>query len=246
MILIAGWCIAVTAGPFGTYSTMMWPVRVVYWGSIIGVGMMSGIVARASMMVIIGIRAPARFDIGASLLTCAILAPAIWGLRGWLDPELTHDDLKPWSIAFNTFMIVAGVFVLRRTLGAEQPAGYTREILDEPSRPRLNRRLTELRSSEIMRLSANDHFVDVATSAGQETLRLRLADAIAEMEPVAGICTHRSHWVALSAITGVERESAGKLFVRLRNGDRVPVSRKYRPRLEAAGWIESEAGSQPR
>ena len=244
-ILIVGWCIAVMAGPFGTFATMTWPVRVIYWGCVIGIGLMAGIVARALMMTI-GIRAPVRFDLGASLLTCALLAPAIQGLRGWLDPVLTHGDLKLWSIAFNTFMIVAGVFVLRRMLGAEQPAGYLGDIPEEAPRPRLHRRLSEVRAREIMRLSANDHFVDVATDAGQETLRLRLVDAIAEMEPVAGLCTHRSHWVTLSAITGLERESGGKVFVRLRNGDRVPVSRKYRPRLEAAGWINGEAGGPPR
>jgi DNA-binding LytR/AlgR family response regulator len=68
-----------------------------------------------------------------------------------------------------------------------------------------------------------------------------LGDAIDEMEPVKGICTHRSHWVALGAIKRVEREGA-RLFVVLRNGDRVPVSRKYRPRLEQAGLIDRSDG----
>ncbi|MEZ5714276.1 MAG: LytTR family DNA-binding domain-containing protein [Paracoccaceae bacterium] len=65
------------------------------------------------------------------------------------------------------------------------------------------------------------------------TIRLRFSDAIAEMEPMQGYCTHRSHWVSHAAISGVEREP-GKLFLRLVNGDRVPVSRKYRPELEKA------------
>jgi DNA-binding LytR/AlgR family response regulator len=74
------------------------------------------------------------------------------------------------------------------------------------------------------------------TDRGTETLRLRLSDAIDEMEPVEGLCTHRSHWVALAAITASERRQ-GKLFVRLSNGERVPVTRTYAPKLEAAGVI---------
>lgn len=38
---------------------------------------------------------------------------------------------------------------------------------------------------------------------------------------------------------GVEKENAHKLFVVLRNGDRVPVSRKYRADLEARGVIRT-------
>jgi DNA-binding LytR/AlgR family response regulator len=42
--------------------------------------------------------------------------------------------------------------------------------------------------------------------------------------------------VALAAITASERRQ-GKVFVRLSNGERVPVTRTYAPKLEAAGLI---------
>ena len=77
------------------------------------------------------------------------------------------------------------------------------------------------------------------TDRGTEKLRLRLSDAIDEMEPVEGLCTHRSHWVTRAAIAGHVRES-GKLFVTLENGDRVPVSRTYRPQLEAEGLVPEQ------
>lgn len=231
---------AVVAGPFGSYDTMSWPVRTVYWAMVITAAIVVGFAARAAMRALLAGRYPGLFDLGASFLVGLVLGPVIWLLRGWMDPVLGPEDLSVLRIDFNCFLIACGVFVVRRQIGAEAPTSYWAEPEPEaPAQTRLHRRLSCPPDAEIHRLSANNHYVEVATSAGVETLRLRLADAIEEMEPVAGICTHRSHWVAFSAISGTERESGSKLFVVLKNGDRVPVSRKYRPNLEDAGLIDS-------
>jgi len=236
------WAIAVVAGPFGTYDTMPWPTRIPYWGLVTSIGILIGSVVRALKKTVCQRPHPAVFDLVASLLTSVALAPVIWLLRGWLDPALSHRDLSLVSIGLNTFLIVAAVFVLRRQLGAELPASYARQARVPKARlTRLHRRLSEWPDAEIMRLSANDHVVEVGTSQGTQTVRLRLSDAIVEMEPVKGLCTHRSHWVALSAIDRIEREGS-RVFVLLRNGARVPVSRKYRPRLEQAGLIGRDDG----
>ncbi|GHG84147.1 hypothetical protein GCM10010961_09900 [Pseudodonghicola xiamenensis] len=105
-----------------------------------------------------------------------------------------------------------------------------------PEPARLLRRLPEDFPGPILRLSAEDHFVEVASASGCERLRMRLADAIDEMDTVEGQSVHRSHWVARDAIDGVEREGA-RIFLRLSNGDRVPVSRTYKPKLEEAGIL---------
>lgn len=105
-----------------------------------------------------------------------------------------------------------------------------------PPRPRLYRRLPEGTDGEILRLTSEDHFVDVVTTDGTHRLRMRLADAIAELDTVEGLSTHRSHWVAREAIAGAEREG-GRQFLVLVNGDRVPVSRTYKPVLEEAGLL---------
>lgn len=245
-IWLASWCLAVVAGPFGTYATMGWQIRLVYWGAVITLGLVIGIAVRWRMMARAEVLGPARFDLAVSFIVSIILAPLIWVLRGGLDPVLGYADLRLGGITVNTFLIVAGVFALRRLTGAEKPVGYRRPVPEDPPRPRLLRRLSGEVGEEILRLSGNDHYVDVTTRMGRETLRLRLADAIEEMEPVKGVCTHRSHWVALAAIKDLERETGGKLFVRLSNGDRVPVSRNYRSRLEVAGWPERDPGRQER
>lgn len=81
-------------------------------------------------------------------------------------------------------------------------------------------------------ISVRDHYVDVRTSTGQASLLMRLSDAMAEAEPVEGIQVHRSHWVAWAAVAAAEREGA-RLFLRLQDGARIPVSRAHRPRVEA-------------
>lgn len=100
--------------------------------------------------------------------------------------------------------------------------------------PRLAQRLPEGACNYIMHLSVSDHCVNVCTSQGPQSIRMRLCDAIDEMEGVDGFRVHRSHWVARDAIKTAECEQ-GRVFLRLNNGTRVPVSRNYRPVLEESG-----------
>ncbi|MFB9151065.1 LytTR family DNA-binding domain-containing protein [Roseovarius ramblicola] len=227
--------IAVVAGPFGTFQTMSFGLRLAYWGTVITSGLALGALVHAVFLTICRGWHPFWIDLKAAALITTLLAPLIFVLRAGLDPMLTRADLSPGSIWINTGLFVLPIFVLRRQLtGAERTP--------EPRRPRLLRRLPDaLQEAEVLRLSARDHTVEVATDHGPATLRLRLKDAIDEMEPVEGVCTHRSHWVARAAITGYVSEG-GKLFVTLANGDRAPVGGKYRPRLEELGLVPGQDG----
>lgn len=223
------------AGPFGSFEAMGAPLRLLYWGVVTGLGVVLGLGASAAALVVTGFNRPMRQDLLAAALTVVPLAPAVRLLRGSLDPTRGVPDLALAPIALNTFGIVAGVLLLRRVI-----AGAL--VTPEMTEARLMRRLPETARGRILRLSSRDHFVEVVTSAGRETLRLRLADAIAEAEPEAGLCTHRSHWVAIAAISGVARGAGNKVLVVLCNGDRVPVSRRYLPDLRQAGWPDPGRG----
>nr|WP_235789874.1 LytTR family DNA-binding domain-containing protein [Ruegeria pomeroyi] len=126
-------------------------------------------------------------------------------------------------------IFASGLIILRRGV-------LSGNAVEKPPQPRIYKRLPEGFSEQILRLTVRDHSVDVVTDQGVHTIRSRFGDAIDEMSPIAGHCTHRSHWVTEAAIESVER-SGGKTHLRLTNGDLIPVSRKYRPGLEDAGII---------
>ncbi len=84
-------------------------------------------------------------------------------------------------------------------------------------------------------MEAEDHYLRVRTSGGDELILLRLSDAIAELEGVEGARTHRSWWVARAAVAGVRRGD-GRAVITLPDGTEVPVSRSYAKVLRDAGW----------
>jgi len=103
--------------------------------------------------------------------------------------------------------------------------------------PRLLKRLDGAGDLEVFHLSAEDHYIVVGLSDGSsQRILLRLSDGIAEMDGVEGYVTHRSHWVAASAVTGTRRDK-GRVFLTLSNGDEVPVSRGYQSALKNAGIL---------
>ena len=242
-VFLACWIVAVMAGPFGTYSAMELPLRAVYWFGIVVGAIIVGFAVRAVTVVLVQQDRPFRADMIASLAMTVVFAPCVIAMRYLASLAAEGIEVNVVEITFNTFILSAAVFVLRRQVSPEEPGVY---LVSEPepepaaedvATPRLWRRLPAEMQGEVLRISANNHHVDVVTIRGTTALRMRLVDAIDEMEPVEGYCTHRSHWVARAAITGIERSGADKLFVLLTNGEKIPISRKYRPGLEEAGIV---------
>ena len=107
---------------------------------------------------------------------------------------------------------------------------------ETPLRPTLFERLPmHLRNSDIHALSAEDHYVRVITSKGEELILMRLSDAIKEASPLSGLSPHRSWWVAEA---GVEKlgKVKGKTEIILKSGKTVPVSRNGKKTVREAGW----------
>jgi DNA-binding LytR/AlgR family response regulator len=85
-------------------------------------------------------------------------------------------------------------------------------------------------------VEAEDHYLRLHTSLGQDLILMRLSDAVAELEGLEGAQTHRSWWVAKGAVTGTERLD-GRAVLTLKDGAEVPVSRGFARELRAAGWF---------
>jgi DNA-binding LytR/AlgR family response regulator len=85
-------------------------------------------------------------------------------------------------------------------------------------------------------VEAEDHYLRLHTSLGQDLILMRLGDAVTELEGIEGARTHRSWWVARDAVSRVERED-GRVRLVLVDGASAPVSRAYIKALRAAGWF---------
>lgn len=79
--------------------------------------------------------------------------------------------------------------------------------------------------NDIIRMHAQDHYVEVITAAGRTLILERLRDCADLLECFHGLQCHRSHWINLDYVENVS-PSGSAYICELSNGDRVPVSRR--------------------
>jgi hypothetical protein len=161
------------------------------------------------------------------------------------------------AIPYTAVVMVASGLMLGGTLGLDRlpvlfPAVYSVSlavvainILMErrgmtaasPTPPKFLERLPlKLRGAEVWAVEAEDHYLRLHTSKGQDLILLRLADAVAELEGIEGAQVHRSWWVARDAIADARRGD-GRATLTLKDGAQVPVSRTYAGLLRQRNWI---------
>ena len=91
--------------------------------------------------------------------------------------------------------------------------------------------LAEL-GSEVIFLKSEDHYVQVRTAEGSALIKMRFAEAIAELGG-AGIQVHRSYWVAFDHMRGLTKRDR-KLMLRLSGDHLVPISARHRVAVQTA------------
>jgi len=247
--------LATISEPFHTDTVAAWPLRFGLWAVIISVVVLVTYVVRAVAARFVPARMVARFDLVSLVLMTAILTPAV--IVVWAAFR-RFSSLEPLSFicalggASLASVAIIGVrrlapglspldFVYDTDGAISLPESVIESDLSTPPvediqpapTPRLMRRVEHL-VGPVVRLTAQGHFVEVVTGSGRHQLRLRLADAIAEMEPVEGLQVHRSHWVSRDAMDRFEPLNAHKAQLYLTNGDVIPVSRSYRKQVKAA------------
>jgi hypothetical protein len=172
----------------------------------------------------LAIAAVITFPVSVVALVCAVFLnhePLTWGLAGQVLP----------SVFANSLVITGLAFLVRRhpTRTHAAPKGA-------PSPKFLSRLPAKLTGAELFAVEAEDHYLRLHTSLGQDLILMRLTDAIEELDGLEGAQTHRSWWVARAAVTDAERFD-GRAMLRLKDGSEVPVSRSYAKTLRAAGWL---------
>lgn len=81
-----------------------------------------------------------------------------------------------------------------------------------------------LRQYEVLRVSAQDHYLEIVCSDQKFLLRGRMKDAMAALAMCDGVQVHRSHWVACQHVQQVRRRGRDTRLL-LSDGTQVPVAR---------------------
>ena len=164
-------------------------------------------------------------------MTGMVLACIVFLRRQLLSPGLVAEVLP--QVFGTSLVITALAFLIRRhpTQTHAPPAGAA------AAPPKFLSRLpAKLKGAELYAVEAEDHYLRLHTSLGQDLILMRLVDAIAELEGLEGAQTHRSWWVARDAVASVERLE-GRAALTLKDGAEAPVSRGFAKSLRAAGWF---------
>jgi hypothetical protein len=185
-----------------------WRLGLWRWG-LFGVGLSTGFIMAPAMMLVVW-------------LTAAVL-------RGEPLPVRDLPDMLWEVLLISLGSSVLTVFVMR---GASRPAAAA-----PPAPPKFLERIPlKLRGGELWAVEAEDHYLRLHTSRGQDLILMRLADAVDELEGIEGAQVHRSWWVARDAIADARRGD-GRAMLTLKDGSEVPVSRTYARVLRDRNWI---------
>ncbi len=231
------------AGPFGTYAGMRFPVRLGYWGGLIGASIPVAYIFR-----VLTDRGLAHLRNWQRSVTVAVIfssafAPVVYLTTKALEGVGQATMVPFWVMWLTTF--VASILVctvkslwqpVSADLTAAPPAAFAPAIPAHQHIPQILARIDADKRGDVLHLSVRDHYVVVQTARGEATLLMRFADAIRELDGVEGLQVHRSHWVAKMAVAEPVRAS-GRLQLRLRDGRLVPVSRSYLEEVRANGLL---------
>lgn len=174
----------------------------------------------------------------AGLLMTPPMSLVVWGASHLVSRGAVTTHELPGYIA-STFVVCQAMtlLVVFMNMRTSQLVAARAALASEPMPPKFLERLPlKLRGADVWAVEAEDHYLRLHTSKGQDLILLRLADAVAELEGIEGAQVHRSWWVAREAIADARRGD-GRAVLTLKDGSEVPVSRTYAKELRDRGWI---------
>lgn len=238
---LRGFAVSAAAGVFlamsGAFGLDAAPLltRLAYWiglcvaGAVVGTGV-STIVGRDG-------RADDRPWLYGTLVCIGITLP--FTVVVWLVSELMFEGVPRLAALTGylapVFIVTAAMTALNFLVQRTPPETHA-AAAGGPAPRFLDRLPPRLRGAEIRAVEAEDHYLRLHTSKGEDLILMRLSDAVAELEGIEGAQTHRSWWVAKDAVESARRGD-GRAILTLRGGIEAPVSRAYAKALRDAGWF---------
>jgi len=228
LVTLAG--LAGVTGPFGTFDAYPAVVRYLYWLAVVTSTAAVGHASVAGFERILRqYELPSPLELAAiaglsALPVCLVVA--LVSLAFGFKP---FDDALP-KLYLQCVAVMGGIVVVFHLCEAQAPEVETAEMDRVPA---LLRRLPPAKRGRLLRLSAQDHYVEVITDRGHTLIAMRFRDAIAEAAAEPGLQCHRSHWVARHAISEAGRQD-NRCGLKLACGTFIPVGRTFRPAVKIA------------
>jgi hypothetical protein len=210
--------------------------RLIYWLILVALGTTVGVLFGTYVM-------PRDWFARRPIVTWSVIVLVLWPPMT-LATVLVNVLVRPtpitlrlvWEIAPSTLATTAAMCALAFMVRSRDPVETHAAAKDAPPPKFLERLPAKLAGATLWAVEAEDHYLRLHTSLGQDLILMRLGDAIGELEGIEGARTHRSWWVAKAAVQRVERDD-GRATLVLVDGAEAPVSRAYAKILRAAGWF---------
>ena len=221
-------------GAFGMDETSL-AQRLLYW--------VPTMLAGAVIGTCVGVATARRPKIGENhlllwaVITVLVALPTtvlVWAMSGAVFGDRAPSDM-PFYLG-PVLLISAPMTAIMMLLNRPGPATHAAPAGAAPAPVRFAERLpAKILGGVIYAVEAEDHYLRVRTSKGDDLILLRLADAMAELDGVEGAQVHRSWWVARDGVAEVKRDG-GRVTLVLKDGAEAPVSRPNVKALREAGW----------
>ena len=221
-------------GPLGTDHTAL-ARRTVYWLALMLIGTaFSNLVTRFAVRVELFEQRPWTWAVLVALAITPPLSVAVWLMTAWV----FQVPMPPRAMLANAppVLLISMAMLALTVLSQRRPALTHSAPIGSPTIAFHSRLPPRLRDAEIHAIQAEDHYLRLHTSAGQDLILMRLSDAIGELEGLEGARVHRSWWVARQAVIGAAT-SDGRASLSLKGGLNAPVSRTYVRSLRDEGWF---------
>ena len=224
------------AGPFGSYPAFPTAIRYAFWLGLTAVGVVAAVAANA-VLPRARLRAGAVRNGAVALVSALPMTFVVAWTMSLVQPGRFFTPQQLPAL----FVAVAVVQLL--IVYATTATATTAEVAEAPGRApafpeagpetipaafpsALLRRLPPEIGSEIIALETEDHYLRVHALRGSALILMRMADAVALLDPQLGAQVHRRWWVAQTAVAGVRTEGQ-KLSLCLIDKTLVPVGRTF-------------------
>jgi DNA-binding LytR/AlgR family response regulator len=215
-------------GPFGSYPAFPTATRYAFWLGLTATGVMAAVAADA-VLPVTRLRA-GLIRVGAVALISALPMTFVvaWTMSLVQPGRVFAPAQLPALFACVAAVQLLVVYATTTTAPAPAPA------LPEPGADAipaafpsaLLSRLPPAIGSDIIALETEDHYLRVHAAVGSALILMRMADAVALLDPRLGAQVHRRWWVAQAAVVDVRTEG-NRLSLCLIDKSLVPVGRTF-------------------